>query len=47
LLNRAVLRERCREFEEDLSGRLLDVVPAGQFTGPASYAYELAVVPAR
>ncbi|HET6915681.1 MAG TPA: hypothetical protein VFH56_06275, partial [Acidimicrobiales bacterium] len=47
LLNRAVLRDRSAEFERDLAGRLLKVEPAGQFSGPASYAYELAVAPAR
>jgi len=47
LLNRAVLRERCAAFEEDLAGRLLEVDPTGNFSGPASYAYELALAPAR
>ena len=47
LLNRAVLGDRSAEFEEDLAGRLLKVEPTGRFSGPASYAYELAVAPAR
>lgn len=47
LLNRAVLEERSREFEADLARRLLEVEPTGRFIGPACYAYELAVAPAR
>lgn len=47
LLNRDVLRDRHAEFEQDLAGRLLEVEPTGRFSGPASYAYELAVAPAR
>ena len=47
LLNRSVLGERSEEFEEDLARRLLEVEPTGRFIGPACYAYELAVAPAR
>ena len=47
LLNRVVLGEHAGEFEDDLARRLLAVEPTGRFIGPACYAYELAVAPAK
>ena len=47
LLNRAALGDTVTEFESDLSARLPAPGPSGVYHESASFAYELAVDPAR